>query len=404
MNRIITTILCWQLCSASMGQIITVNTPFPFNSLPAELQHTINKTKGPSIIEVFSIHCTVGFTSLPQLETLRGQYSGRIGFYLVAKKDKYIEETYKQFEKLYSLKIPIAYDSLFFARYKSPYLPLFFWIDGAGIVKDITGPGELTTDNINRFLAGRIITVQKYTPQSNPIGFLKDLNLDSTTMLHAEFKRWNVGDPVSIPHLFYNKAKYLQALGIPADQLIQLAFTGQILRLPGDSLYGKLFPIPIFNAVADSIIDLSVKYNYQVGFSRSQMARTLQEAAQEDVARALSIDVKLEYRTMPYWSLTALNADTTLISTKHSENRGNYNHAEINITNCSRPILINLLQRYYVLEPPIIDETGMLGNVDVNIEGVLSDRNSLQLALKSNGFELSQKRKLMQVVVIYAKN
>ncbi len=171
---------------------------------------------------------------------------------------------------------------------------------------------------------------------------------------------------------------------------------------PDDSLYGKLFPTPILDKASDPVFDLTEKYNYQVGFSNPQEAKPLQETIKAALLRALAIEVRIEYRLMPYWSLTALNGDTSLIATKYTENAGYVNHAEIKITNCTLPILVNLMQRYYVLEPPIIDETEMKGNVDINIQTVLSNRYALKSALLKNGFELTEKRKLMQVVVIYS--
>jgi hypothetical protein len=402
MNRSIITILCWLLCSAGIGQTIVVNTPFPFHLLPTNFQKRFSESKMPAIIEVFSSHCTEGFTILPALEKQRLRYEGRLQFYLIAKKDPFIKKTYEIFKDYYSLGFPIVIDSVFPAKLRSPYLPLFFWIDAGGTVQSITGPAEITADNINRFLDRRGIVQANIIPQNHPVGFLKDLKNDSSMIVHAEFTKWKAGDPISIPMALPRSSYYFQALGIPANQLIQFAYTGKVVRLPDDSLYGKLFPTPILNKASDSLFDLSEKYNYQIGFSNPQEARPLQETIKAALLRALEIEVRTEYRLMPYWSLTALNGDTTLIATKYTENAGYVNHGEIKITNCSLPILINLMQRYYVLEPPIIDETGMKGNVDINIQTVLGDREALKAALFKNGFELAEKRKLMQVVVIYS--
>jgi hypothetical protein len=107
---------------------------------------------------------------------------------------------------------------------------------------------------------------------------------------------------------------------------------------------------------------------------------------------------------MPVWYLVVLDNDTTRIASRNPPAiKPIVTHAELVANNLSVSTLIQMFQRYYPYGPPILDKTGIKGSININIQAVLSDRDSLRAALRKNGLDLIDGYSLMQVVVLYEK-
>ena len=105
---------------------------------------------------------------------------------------------------------------------------------------------------------------------------------------------------------------------------------------------------------------------------------------------------------MPYWKVLIKNdeARKTLQSQGGEALISGSGATEIVLTNQSMERLVSIMWGLYQLGPPFIDETGIEGNIDITLEGVLTDFEDFKKALERNGLKLEKGKKTMKVIVI----
>lgn len=386
MMRIFLLVAIYLICQFPLlAQRLKPGQPFPFETLPAE----INELKGsgqPLIIEAFSSTCVACFTGLPKLKAMQDSFLGKLQIALVGKKDNTIEKTYRRFAEKLSLNFPVGLDSLFFARGVA-FVPSLFWIDKDGIIRAVTGADALEVDNINLFLAGNSFSDEKYKKTSEQV------------LMQSIITLWGK-DSVIGPTLRHDKVSYLHAKGLTPEQLYFYAFTGRTFIGLRDSLYGHFYP----KALGEGLSLAQDRYNYLLRLSTLQTDSVVRKIMREDLARSLPYTARLDTCLMPVWYLVVLNGDTArIVSRNPPAIKPIITHAELVANNLSVSTLIQAFQKYYPFGPPILDRTGIKGSISINIQAVLSDRESLRMELRKNGMDLIEGYSLMQVVVLYEK-
>lgn len=405
MKRIIVTALyCLTLILNLNAQPIKTGSQFSVESLPDSIKKNWVSGK-PAIIYVFSSHCSNSFTSLPQLKHLQQQYSTQVQFLLIGRADETIEPTYHRFALWYNLHFPFSMDSHFHKKLDTGYLPTLIWVDRLGRITALTGNYEATNDNIKLFLEGKSIHVKQYLSPDVLTGILKGLDNDSTVLVRSELTEWTKEEPVGVPFAIDFEKNYFQALGVSLKQLYYFAFTGKTYWASDDPLYNnfaKLIVVDSFQAALCSV-DWEKLYNYRIAFKKTPDSIAFLKTLQEDLNRSMPYTAKVENRMMPYWKLVIKNGDTTRFSPKHSHTKGIFTLASVNYENHPFKWLVVNLQLLYTQEQPIIDETGISGNVDLKFEAIMSDRSSLRQGLQQAGLDLIEGHKLMDTIVLTPK-
>lgn len=405
MKRVIVmALLCVYVNAKGISQPITENKAFPIQLLPKSLKEKWVPGK-PALIEVFSSFCSSSFTVLPELKKIDELFHSRLQLFLIGKQDSNIAETYRQYAELYNLSFPVAIDSSFFRNITTGYLPTFIWVNKRGMVKALTGDNQVTHSNIELLLNDQPIYVEKYLPARQLTGFLEDVQRDSNLMIRSELTRWNKSDPILAPISINKQASHFQALGITHRQMYYYAFAGKRYWSVDDSLYGTLSKAIVFDAGDDAGIgvDSGARYNYRLAVNKTIGVNDFMGALREDLDRSMPYTAALEYRLMPYWRLTAIGGDTTRLATKSIEAVGQVSHSSINVKNHPLKVIIQLLDHYFPYGEPILDETGIKGNIDLSMAAVLSDREDLRKGLEKAGIVMEKGEKLMKVIVLKPK-
>ncbi len=110
----------------------------------------------PLIIDFFSVGCKACFMSFPHIDSLRKEFEGKVQFILIGKSSPGLQNQYEKYMKHYRLDLPVDYDdSTIWNQFGVLGVPHTIWVDGKGIIRQITTPFALIPERINLFLEGR---------------------------------------------------------------------------------------------------------------------------------------------------------------------------------------------------------------------------------------------------------
>lgn len=359
------------------------------------------------ILDLFSSSCIVCFRMLPKTEDLQKKYKESIRIVMLGKKDRDIKAIFEKFKSKLSLTLEALYDSAFFEQYKIPAFPHYIWLDENGIVQTTTGPDELNLMFLERFIAGFPIpqdeVISKQIFDDSKL-FLVNGNggPDTGFLFRSVLSRWTKNQSTSYPrHLQYSrKGNFFQALSVTVADLYMYAFLEWAWWDTRDSVYGKIYPVPVVLG-RETHLDKSPRYNYSFSTTLPDSGNLLlRRALQNDLATYFGYEAMVVNRLMPCWKLIAMpNAKERLKSryqqTKYSGSYTSINFQCVNISTVLDLLLLSKQDNY-----PYIDATGIDYSVDLSLETVIYDRESVINALRSIGLDLVLSEQPMQVLLL----
>lgn len=377
------------------SQSLKIGEAFPYKHLlPADI-------RVPVILDLFSSGCLACFSAMPKLKALQQQFEGRMQFRLVGQLDEHVAKTYARFEEKYGLRFPVTFDP---APLDSMYVssfPQYIWVDRSRIVRAITGPEKIDAESIQQFLDSGVLN-QPDTPIYDRNGlFLVNGNggNDTNFLVRSLLTRWQSPLPkyrVSSPR---KDRPVFQAIGVDLEELYSYALLGLRYMLHLDSLYGLVSRRVVFEGL-DSSVWFKKLYCYSSLLPGSQVDDAeFEEVLRQDLARAFGAIASLELRAMPYWRLVTIS-DTTHLSTKNDTSYLRTSHGGVEARRIPMRRLVGILRRDNPLAPPIIDETGIRGHIDIELECILSDIPELQQALRRSGLDLVMGSRMINTIVV----
>jgi hypothetical protein len=204
-----------------------------------------------------------------------------------------------------------------------------------------------------------------------------------------------------------------QVVGFPLKSLYNMAYGDTAWSFPNyiPTSYGKYWFEPLLEVIDSSEFQtesnsMKNKYNYSLYVPRQKATpRYLQEIMQRDLESYFGYDVKVETRLMPYWKLIVLSEESKIkLRAKGGtpKEKSNLQRDGLTLVNHPMKALVNHLSclDMFVLGPPLVDETGIIGNIDIEIAGILTDFHELKRGLNEIGLDLINGRKEMKVIVI----
>ncbi len=375
------------------GQNDYMRTPFPFKGLSSEFQREVNNSK-PRIFYLFSSACSGAYDPLLRIQNLQDSIGDQIQVALIGKNDYKTQTDYKHYKEFYHYQFPFTFDSAIFKSLLIRYDPTLIWVNSVGEIIAQTGTVEVNQENLFQFIHFGI------PPKVHSNKALSPPNI----IYVSKLSEGQDGVLIDAPFALEKWITTFQAQAVTIEQLFQLAFLKRRMLYYGDSLYAQIETTPVLEdfSFTDSIL-LQKKYNYSFGCTDSNQT-DITEWMQQDIQRYFPFTARLDIRQMPYRAFVVINGDTTKVATKYKFSSGVASNTEIKVKNCERFNLLVQLRRFYPFDPVIIDETNMKGNIDINIEGVLSDFNTLKAQLNKNGFDIVTREKPTKVLVLKPKN
>ena len=406
MRIILIIIALLSLSFHSIGQSVRVGEPFPVSLQTKDMQTLLRQSIGkPMILDLFSSTCTVCFEAMPKMQKLQKKFASELKMILVGYEDGKVQKVYERLSRHYQFDFTVIFDSVLPPQTGSNVFPMCIWIDRSGIVKGITTSSEVNDATILRFLQTGI-SPNTAGVEAEVSSTADAIDTDNSTLFFSTVRRSPVNGKSYTVRKSKNFPDTLVFRSATPQHLYRFAFTGKSYWAENDSNYSRFFYLPLADK-NDSLVpfNLSGEFDYTMalpaGYSDSEKLKYMQQ----DLDRAFGYKSRNEDRIVPYWSLTVINNDTAKLKAKKNikvdflANPTSFRGSSIRTTE-----LIKYLLYYHRRYGPIfLDETGIKGLIDIELNAVAYDIKSLQTELRRLGLSLEQKQLKMKVIVIYTR-
>lgn len=391
---------------------------------PGKTSSTQLKGK-PLLLVFFSKGCIGSFTMLGAINEAYKKHKRNMNLVLIGidQKDG-IKMSYERFRDKQKLKLPVAYDSVIYKQFKIRSVPQVIWVDKEGIVQAVT----ITMDehDLELFLQGKTFPFidNSVEGKKNSIPFKwKEPFLvngnggnENDFLYRSILTQWRMGMPDHTISSFdrgrepLENLSTLQLIGRGLSEMYRVAYLGR--AIPWDAIdtarYGKYKFNPIV-LIKDSVQFAETNNTNRYCYSQSippdkQTPQNRMRIMQSDLYNYFGYAVTIEKRKVPYLRLITkgdskknLTPDTSKgISTGDIITGGAFNN--ISVQTLIR--IIDYTCQLSIKDLPILDETGITGNIDITLNAVMSDLEDIRKALQQNGLDIVQGEKEMQVLVI----
>jgi thiol-disulfide isomerase/thioredoxin len=364
------------------------------------------------ILDMWSLGCRACFESFPKIDALQKKFSGQVQFVLVGKKYPGIEKFYDKFSSHYSVNLPVAYDTILFELFDVGFVPHIVAIDPSGNFFNVITPMDMNEQNLSALLKGGSPTLHQFV---NDVSSNYYPSLPERTIRLSRLERSVPGQLGFTPEFewpyhwsTYNKQGVVFK-GVSIDVLFKIAFFGKFFFDPfQQGWYGKYSPMLVLDGVDSSEINSDLS-NYHNMFDYTFMtndtnvsSQSLQDMIQEDLNRQFSFVVSDEWRLTPYFRVQLDERLQQKIITKGGTPSFPSTPEAItgiSMRNRSLTQLFYYIYNYHQLDTLFIDETGITDNVDLDVDAIMTDKESIKAALRKLGFKIDLQYKRMHTLV-----
>ncbi len=370
------------------------------------------------ILDFFTVGCTACFESMPKLSHIQREKKDNLDIFMVGWDVYGLSSTFSKYREKLKLELRVSYDSMMFKQFSVTGVPYLIWIDDKGAIKAITTSGELTAENLSAFLANKPVATRNFNVkrgnaalQKQDTGYILRLAqyAEMKSISAGTFVPWNSTMPMSdgqeVFH-YIGKNAYFQIMGLPLYQYINFAYTGQWLITPPDSPYGKIFTNAIYELdsaqipVDDYDSNKSMYCYSMVTDNASATPERLAESLRGDLKGRLGFDITMETRMMPCWVVTARPGAGEKLKSKYDSVWVKGTNSHFFFAHHPASYLIDLLSGINQRSPPFIDETGLTGYIDLDLDALITDFEDVRKVLDKNGIVVTPSRRLMKVLVV----
>jgi len=378
------------------------------------------------LLDFWNIRCGACIASFPHINEISKVLADSVQVMLVGIQDegKQIEPMYKKFRERLHLLMPCAFDSLLANRLDIYVAPHYILIDDKGVVRCVTS--AINADDVRNFLAGNppvlpgtyrrmhdtSETKEKHYDCYSEKPFLINGNLSSDTdfLFRSVLSIWDRNrHGMSVPSGIEDGTKngMFQVAGAPLEWLYNYANFGRNNWGFHDPPYGKDYAHPVLE------ISDSSKFKYSFKYSRNMYSYSLimppglctdesmRNAIERDLETYFGYTSRIERRNCPCLKLVVQKGEKEKLVTKGKAPyykqlvyRGGFIAANFPIKK-----LVDWI-RYNQQDSVILDETGIIGNIDIHLDCIPSDLGDLKKALHDSGLDLISSETPMRVVVI----
>jgi thiol-disulfide isomerase/thioredoxin len=378
------------------------------------------------ILDFWNKGCVSCIQSFPKLNEVHEKYKGKLHIILIGTEEDGIDEMFERSRKRLGLKFPYAYNFPLYKQFVPQGAPHLLWIDDKGIVQAITSGDELKIRNIEAFLKGESFDFidrshnayakSAYTEYDPDKPYLVNGNGgdESDFIYRSLLGKRKPGTPskavydVSPLTPFGDKMVY-EGVG-SLRELYTVAYTGKLQWRYGDSIYRTTYGKIMFEL--DDTTKFKVNRETGEGLywyslivpAAKATPEHIMEGMQRDLHYYFGYEARVETRMLPCWRLSISDQAKEKLKTKGGTYSGESDYTFYKVTNA--PVenvfrnLFNFNNYWENRTLPIVNETGMEGNVDVDIKVNITDWSDVQRALKELGFSLVKSERVFKVIVV----
>jgi thiol-disulfide isomerase/thioredoxin len=375
------------------------------------------------ILDFWTTRCTACIKSFSKINQLQKEFKSEIQFLLVGKSDrkynKNIRILYEKFRRHQDLDLTIAYDSQLFEQFGVQTVPHIVVVDKKGIVRAITYGDEINKETLQALINDeKVLLEKKYNEfesiEETEVSLSKPLLIngnggeDGDFLYRSLLMKWD--DSIK-PNVRTEIDNYIdegcfQGTGMLLSWLYKYAYFGKNVWDFDDYFYGNYCQNPILEIEDSSFFKSDwgqedELYNYSLIVPKAKATKEyLMKVMQNDLNSYFGYDVYLETRLVPCWKLIATAESKGKLQTKGEAQSFKGDHAGYTMVNVPISKLLRSIWATNQQEPSFINATDITSNIDITMDAIFSDLESIRSALRKNGLDLVKATKEMKVLVI----
>lgn len=375
------------------------------------------------ILDFWFTGCTSAIKSLPQVNALHLKFQDRIQIMMVGingHRYKDIEQVYRVLTEKYDLQLASAYDSLLHVEWDIWSMPYVIIIDPHGIVRHITTGRDMDEDKLQRLLDG---TPVKFHSDPVPLYEIDVTEFpgtrDSTLVYRSVLTKWTGQRARGSRLTSYNEwteAQYRDGIilvGYPLARLYKIAYTGRddfnASVLPDGSLFHPRVvlevsdPRPFWYDTAYSAYRGRYNYNLSIVGTKTNSSDFLKTVFQAELRNAFGYNVAVEEREFEILKIDASRNVVEKLATRGGEHEIAISPVRMQMQNVPIETFFKLLIYQLSATDRVFlekNETGFEGNIDIDLNAVLTDIEDVKLELRKIGFEIVKEKRDLKTLVI----
>lgn len=366
------------------------------------------------VLDFWNKACGACIESFPKVNAMQKEFADSVQYMLVGIQDKenQIQPMYTRFREKENLRMSCAFDSTLAKKWDIYAGPFIIVIDPNGVVQAITT--NFHSNEMRSFLNGArphlnkayrvhedepdtLIKVDKKKPfLINNNGGNDTAFLFRSLLSHYDSKQ-RVLIPEDIDSIDMN-GQHSRFLTMGANLYGLLCYAYYGLRKPDTSSH--FTPILKMRDSASFINNKNLFcYSLDIPATISSKQR-MQQIMQHDLENYFGFSAKIEERKYPVLRLIASEKAKEAIKTKGGKQKMSFVIPKVDWIGTNIPFAFfkHLLDNFN--HSDIVDETGITGNIDIEINCVLVNTDDLKKGLQKLGFDLIPGERTRKVLVI----
>ena len=387
------------------------------------------------ILSFWATWCKVCIEQLPKMEALQQEFGDQILILPVTKDDAFkVSHLLQVSTNLNGIRLPFVTNTDLTFLFPHKAIPHEIWIDASRKVVAITGHEEVTADNIRLQLHGDTLGLARkrdimnydllkpliagglgsYQTAPHQIKYSRMITSYIPGLISFRSNVIKIQDRVTLKCTNTTiQDLYVQAIATnpheiwPDNQDFYLRYGGRLIWEASDStFYSSLETRKNPERIPDSLR----AFNYEIILPRLDSARInslMLQDLNDYFGHHYNIVGRREKRLVDCWTLVCTNS--SIVSSKGDKRKVNINtnSKKIQVSNISVDEFLFRWQNATILmyfHPiPIINETGIIGTIDLDINVDPGDFEAVKKAISAYGLEFRLEKRLLDMIVIRDK-